>query len=229
MKKTNALLTLLLVAAMLFVFCSCNKTDPPDNSSEVPTETTEPATPDEPSPTDEPLTPDEPSDPDEPSEKIQGIKVSPADKNITELCPAIYSEADLKRMAVFPGSLHQLNTRYPITCLRKTSTGYNVIYRGEESIAILFFNEYGSKKYGNVYVTHLMKEDFSSLHTGQTLDDVEKIDSAEQPFIYVRYCANTNLHTSVHYTKDGYRIEIHYKTIYPITPFAISLIEIQLI
>ena len=47
------------------------------------------------------------------------IAISQPDKSLVDLASKTYDEADLSELAEFNGLLNELNTKYPIECLRK--------------------------------------------------------------------------------------------------------------
>ena len=56
------------------------------------------------------------------------IKISPADKSIVDLVSKTYDETQLLKIAKFEGSINEINTKYPIECLRENNSVYRVSY-----------------------------------------------------------------------------------------------------
>lgn len=137
------------------------------------------------------------------------IKISPSNKSLVDLVSRLYDESQLLDLVKFNGSIDELNDRYPIECLRENNDTYRVAYLGEESVAVLLFDNDGKKLLGNVYKIQLSKNDFSSLTKGQSLEKVREIDpNGEYLFLYTG--RNDIPKVSSHYTKDGYLIAIKY-------------------
>jgi len=137
------------------------------------------------------------------------INMSPENENLVDLATVIYDSEELKNILSFTGSVEELNKDYPIYCIRKISFGYRVTYLGDESIAVLLFNDLGNRLLGNIYGIDLLKSDFDGLVKGQSLNEVRAIDpNGEYLFLYTG--RNDTPKTSSHYTKDGYLITIEY-------------------
>ena len=136
-------------------------------------------------------------------------KLSPSNKSLVDLASKVYDEAQLLELAGFNGLIDELNAQYPIECIREDNGTYRVSYLGDESIAVLLFDNYGNKLWGNIYNTKLLKSDFDDLLKGQSLEEVREIDpNGEYLFLYTG--RNDTPKLSSHYTKDGYLITIEY-------------------
>ena len=139
------------------------------------------------------------------------FEISQPDKSLVDLASKTYDETDLSELAEFNGLLNELNTKYPIECLRKDNGVYRVSYLGDERIAVLLFDSSGNKILGNTYRTQLLKSDFNGLAKGQSLDAGRAIDpNGEYLFLYTGRTDTPRV--SSHYTKDGYLITIEYNT-----------------
>lgn len=137
------------------------------------------------------------------------IEISPTDKSLVDLASKTYNEVQLLELAEFKGSMKELNTKYPVECLREKNGVYRVSYLGDGDIAVLLFDDSGNSLLGNIYSTQLLKSDFDNLKKGQSLDEVRIIDpDGEYLFLYVG--RNDIPKISSHYTKDGYLITIEY-------------------
>ena len=137
------------------------------------------------------------------------IEISPSDKSLVDLASKVYEKKQLLELSKFNGSMNELNTKYPIECLRENNGTYRVSYLGNESIAVLLFDDLGNRLLGNIYSTQLLKSDFDNIKKGQLLDVVRKIDpNGEYLFLYSG--KNDTPKVSSHYTKDGYLITIEY-------------------
>lgn len=138
-----------------------------------------------------------------------GLELSPSDKNLAELVSQTYSDSQLLEIAQFNGSIRELNTHYPIECVRESGNAYRVSYFGDSSIAVITFDDAGNRILGNVYSALRLKADFDVLVNGQSLNNVQKIDpNGEYPFLYTG--RNDLPKISTHYTRDGYLITIEY-------------------
>ena len=137
------------------------------------------------------------------------IETSPADKSLMDLASKIYDEPQLLEIANFNGAIDELNAQYPIECLRQEDGIYRAAFLGDESIAVLLFDNCGKRLSGNIYHTQRLKADFDRLTKGQSLAEVRKIDpDGEYVFLYTG--RNDTPKVSSHYTKDGYLITVEY-------------------
>lgn len=137
------------------------------------------------------------------------IETSPSDKSIVDLVSHTYDETQLLELANFNGSINELNSKYPIECLRENNGTNRVAYLGDGSVAVLLFDDSGNRLLGNIYSTHLLKSDFDRLVIGQSLDEVRVIDPNGE-FLFLCTGRNDAPKISTHYTKDGYLITIEY-------------------
>ena len=137
------------------------------------------------------------------------VKISPSDESLIELASRVYDNSQLSEIIEFNGPISELNTKYPIECLRDDSGVYRVSYLGDGNIAILLFDSSGNRLSGNIYSTKLLRSDFSVLAEGQSLEDVRNIDS-DGEYLFLYSGRNDTPKVSSHYTKDGYIITIEY-------------------
>ena len=151
------------------------------------------------------------------------VEISPSDKSLVDLASKIYNETELLELASFSGSMNELNTKYPVECLREDDGMYRVSYLGERGIAVLLFDDSGNKISGKIYGAQSVKLDFNGLIKGQSLDEVMVIDpDGEYLFLYTGRSDTPKV--SSHYTKDGYLITIEYDTSNAITSISERLI-----
>lgn len=139
------------------------------------------------------------------------IEISPPDKNIVDLVSKIYEGTELSELTEFGGSLNELNSKYPIECLRKEDDGiYRVAYLGDESVITFFFDGSGNSIFGRTYNrVQWLKSDFDKLVKGQTLGEVMAFDP-DGDYLFLYTGRNDLPRISSHYTKDGYLIYIEY-------------------
>ena len=136
------------------------------------------------------------------------IEISPPDKNIVDIASKIYEGTELSELTEFSGSLNELNSKYPIECLRKEDDGiYRVAYLGDESVIIFFFDDSGNSLFGRTY--NRVQSDFDKLVKGQTLGEVMAFDP-DGDYLFLYTGRNDLPRISSHYTKDGYLIYIEY-------------------
>ena len=88
------------------------------------------------------------------------IKTSLPNKNLTELVSKTYSRSQLLTIVQFEGTIDELNQQYPIECIRETGGIYRVSYLGDDSVAVIVFDNNKNKIYGNVYDLFLSKADY---------------------------------------------------------------------
>ena len=219
MKMIKKHLLCFLIFTVLLTACSCNNKDHPKN--DTPPQGNQQ--------TEQPVKTEEPSKTKMPPENNHELKVSPNDKSIVELSSTVYSKSQLEEITSFSGSIWALNMKYPITCLRKTNNGFRAAYRGKESVAIVYFNEAGhTKDAGMSFDAKHLKDDFAALSVGQPLSDVQKIDSSERPYLFLKL-GTSCYDYSTHYTQDGYIITIYYGTDVTGNTFVITHIQIEYI
>ena len=142
----------------------------------------------------------------------QDLKIaqSSSGKTLIELTSVIYEEQQLNEIVSF-GKLDDLNEHYPIECVRKRDGIYRVSYLGGEQIAVVTFDVYGNKISGKVYSAQLSKAEFDAVKAGQTLSDVQALDS-DGDYLFLYSGRNDLERISYHYSKDGYLISIKYDT-----------------
>ena len=137
------------------------------------------------------------------------VKTSTSDKNLIELVSRIYDESQLNDIVRFNGNINELNDIYPTECLRRVGEYYRASYLGNDSVAIIIFDNSGKKLIGKIVSTQCLKADFEELEKGKSLDEVKNIDpKGEYLFLYTG--RNDTPRKSSHYTKDGYLITIEY-------------------
>ena len=149
--------------------------------------------------------------PDVPPSKENDLKIeiSPSDKSLIDLSSVTYDEAQLLEIVQYNGSINELDAQYPIECLRWDDKVYRVSYLGDESVAVVLFDDLGNKLLGNIYSINRVKSDFEELEKGQTLADVRKVDP-DGEYLFLFTGSNETPKVSSHYTKDGYLITIEY-------------------
>jgi len=145
---------------------------------------------------------------------FMGIAISPSDKSVMDLATRVYDDQELSEIAIFEGSIEELNAAYPIECLREldaegSSRSFRAVYLGDGKVVSRSFDESGnSLGRGSVLTLHLMKADFDGLEEGQLLRDVRELDpDGVYPFYYT---GSPFPIVSRHYTEDGYGIFIEY-------------------
>ena len=137
------------------------------------------------------------------------IEISSPDKSLVDLASRVYDKTQLLEIANFNGSIDEINTKYPVDCLRENNSVYRVSYLGNGNIAVLLFDDSGNRVLGNVYNTQLLKSDFDNLKKGQSLDEIKAIDP-DGDYVFLYTGRNDTPKVSSHYTKDGYLITIEY-------------------
>ena len=141
-------------------------------------------------------------------ENIFIIESSPTNETLTELSSQTYSNAELLNISRFNGTFEELNGKYGAECVRKTSDGYRVSFLGESSFAIIYCDESGNIKMGEVYSAERHQADFMDLLIGQALNDVQGIDP-NGSYLFL-YTGRNDPRISTHCTIDGYIIHIKY-------------------
>ncbi|MBQ7335989.1 MAG: hypothetical protein IJW92_05915 [Clostridia bacterium] len=150
-------------------------------------------------------------------------EVSSPDKKLTDLASKTYDDSTLLDIVNFDGSSDELNVLYPIECVRKLDDIYRVSYLGEDSVAVLLFDNSGNKLSGTIYDNQKSKSDFAELEKGQSLQKVRELDpNGAYIFLYTGSVDTPKI--SSHYTNDGYLITIEYDASNIITSICEELI-----
>ena len=137
------------------------------------------------------------------------IELSPSDKSLIDLASKIYSESQLLEIVKFKGTINELNSQYPIECLRNDNGIYRASYMGYSSIAVLLFDNVGNKFWGNIHSIQLLKSCFDGLTKGQTIEEVRAVDP-DGEYLFLCTGRSDMPRVSFHYTKDGFLITIEY-------------------
>lgn len=137
------------------------------------------------------------------------MQLSPQDKSLGELSTKIYDEAELTTIALFVGSIQELDVNYPIECIRKTPTGYRVSYCGKTNLTSILFDSAGQRIMGSVYKMSKSKASFDILSIGKSLEDVMELDP-DGSYLFLYTGRNDIPKQSIHFTVDGYLITIEY-------------------
>lgn len=141
--------------------------------------------------------------------------------NITEQITKKYTNSQLKKMKSLNLSLSELNQKYPIECLKKTSILvsfekqkdlYSVVYTSKNKILIMKFNKDGESQGRRIYDFSHSNEFYKKFKIDKTTwKEVHKFD--RRAF----YSRDLRLYTtmlvsdySIHYTVDGYVIIYEY-------------------
>ena len=127
------------------------------------------------------------------------VEISPSDKSLIDLAGTSYDDRQLSEIIGFNGLLNELNAQYPIECIRANNDIYRVSYLGKGCVAVVLFDSSGKKLLGNVYRTPLTRHDFDGLRTGQSLEDVRKIDP-DGDYLFLFTGRNDIPKVSYHYT-----------------------------
>ncbi|MDR1892057.1 MAG: hypothetical protein LBQ48_03495 [Oscillospiraceae bacterium] len=137
------------------------------------------------------------------------IKISEKGKPIQELLTEIYSEEQLNEINDLKSSLKELNSQYPIQCLREVTGGYRAAYRSTNSILLTFFDGNKQKLFSQKQTLLKKKADFESIKVGQTLDEIRDFDeTGDYIFLYTGRVDTPKI--SSHYTVDGCLFKISY-------------------
>lgn len=143
------------------------------------------------------------------NKEVIKMDLSPNNKSLIELSTTTYNIQELKNIISFSGTIQELSNKYPIECIRKTQVGYRVSYYGESNFASIIFDNSGKKLIEKIYKESSDKTYFDSLSTGNSIEDVKKIDpNGDYSFLYTG--RNDVPKQSIHYTSDGYLITINY-------------------
>lgn len=149
-------------------------------------------------------------------------EVSDSQKNINELVTTQYTNEQLNNICDEELTLTEFNSKYPIECLRKRSDSLTAAYKSSDSFLIIYFNSDGTKEYANLFKAVRTKDEFSSISTGKTLDDVMKLDP--DGVYYFLTTGRNEPRISDHCTSDGHLVQIRYNDKNEVIEKQISLI-----
>lgn len=140
--------------------------------------------------------------------EMQGIKISDINMNMRELITIEYSKEELDVIHELNKNIYDLNTEFPIECVRETKNGFRVTYSESECILELFFDQQGNKTFGKIYNLSRERSSFKEI-IGKSVENVKAIDPmGDYTFLYTG--RNDIEPISTHYTEDGYLIKIIY-------------------
>ncbi len=129
--------------------------------------------------------------------------------NIFETVTTVYSESQLRDLSTLNCSIDELNSRFPVECIKKTDNHYRVSYVGENMFTVILFDENGKWIMANTYKAYLPLSDYKTIRKGQSLDEVmEKDPNGEYLFLFTGRDDSPRI--SCHYSVDGYLITIKY-------------------
>lgn len=151
------------------------------------------------------------------------IEVSDSSKNITELLTSEYLEDQLDYINSLDKNINDLNSEFPIQCVRKNKSNYQAVFRSNKSVLIITFDLNGDKISSQKFTTSKVKDDFDSIKIGQKLENVESFDkNGDYTFLYTGRIDVPRI--SSHYTIDGFMIRITYSEDNIITNISSQLI-----
>lgn len=137
------------------------------------------------------------------------LTISDPNENIINLITEIYADEQIDKIKTNNNDINQLNAEYPIQCLRKNDSHYQVVYRGNQKILIVVFDLNGDKILSEIYNISEISSAFDVLSVGHNLCEVQKIDPlGDYTFLYTGRSDSPRI--SYHYTSDGYIIQITY-------------------
>lgn len=151
------------------------------------------------------------------SGNVKGFPVGLSDttRSALEICATAHKDHELEdiyRYVKEGNSIGDLNSKYPIECLRSYGDDYAVIYKGNYKVLVLRFDKDANwiekDKLQCLYRVTFTRGVFDDLSVG---DDVTKVQTADPtcffPFLVTGYQGELVTH---HYTDDGYHTTITY-------------------
>ena len=138
------------------------------------------------------------------------IVISDSGKKLKDLVTRKYSDDELEKIICFSGSIIELDSKYPIECIREDTYVYRVSYMGNTSVAVLEFGKVDMGSVGRIYELKHTKEEFNGIKVGDTLNSVIEFEpNGDYPFLYLSSSEIPKI--STHCTIDGYYILIQYR------------------
>lgn len=134
---------------------------------------------------------------------------SPSNANLIDIVTKTYNDSQLFDIVKFDGTINELNSRYPVECVRKINHLYQILYLGDSTVAIMTYDNLGNKVSGKLYDAKLKKSDYEDLTNGMSINEVKMIDPNGE-FLFLYSGRNDSPKISTHYTSDGYLIIIEY-------------------
>ena len=144
-------------------------------------------------------------------------------RSIKDIIKHVYTDEELEAILQFKGPLSELNSKYPVECLRETETMKYAIYCSNNDIVFVYFDLSGNQKgRSSRFSMQHYSDEFQNLQVGDTIDDVLKLDP-DGSYLFL-YTGVQLPHGSTHCTKDGYFVFIEYDEHNIITSIDIKLI-----
>ncbi len=135
--------------------------------------------------------------------------ISDPNKNIVDLITTNYLNEQLDKINTYDGTINQLNSEFPIQCLRTVKSEYQAVYRGDQKLLIIVFGLNGDKVLSKIYNVSKISSIFDGLTAENTLDEIQKLDPlSDYTFLYTG--RNDIACVSYYCTYDGYMIQISY-------------------
>lgn len=128
-----------------------------------------------------------------------------------ELITKSFSIKSWSDIALYNSTLEEVNQRFEIQCLRNIETNYYAIFKSTNNGWLYVLFTRGDNKYivSDIwyYESKVYKTKFEKLVLNKsTLEDVRRIDNFGNEVLY----ASSVGPNSIHYTYDGYRVDIEY-------------------
>lgn len=137
------------------------------------------------------------------------IQISNKQKSLFSLITTVYSDVQLEEMSELNMNFEELNEQYPIQCVRQDRDDYRIVYRSEDAVLLIYFDQNGEKLVSEKRKLSKIKSDFDNVKEGQSIDEIKQLDdSGDYIFLYTGRIDVKKI--SSHYTCDGYLIQISY-------------------
>ena len=146
------------------------------------------------------------------------VQIPPNDRNICDIVTVIYSDEEIAQVPFFGmdgQTIHDLNKRYPIECIRLDPDGiYLVKYKGETGVSVSYYDLEGNNLIGaghtvtaTTFSAKLPKAAFDHISVGESLATVLDVTN------YGSFSGGEDYDEpphSTHWTSDGYAIRFFY-------------------
>lgn len=127
----------------------------------------------------------------------------------TEEISKLYTEEQLNEIIQQKTTIEKLTAQFPTEYICEIDDGYRAVYYGKNLVAVVIFDQNKMILFGRIYSCSNLKSEYEKLQIGNTLSDVQTIDSkGEYLFLYTG--RNDTPKESTHYTSDKYVINITY-------------------
>lgn len=121
----------------------------------------------------------------------------------------IYKDEELNEIINFTGTIDELMSKYQNQYTKEFDNGYQIVYYGESSVAIIWLDTNDEILMSKIYPCTQSKSEYDNLKIGESLEKVQSLFPKDE-YLFLHTGRNDIPRVSTHYTKDKYVIYITY-------------------